>query len=71
MGTDAFSKALGKAIHRPAFSPVPAFAIKLLYGEMSEMVTKGQNAVPKRTQELGYRFRHTDVTKALEDALNR
>lgn len=66
-----FSKALGKAIHRPAFAPVPAFAIKLLYGEMSEMVTKGQRAVPERTQQLGYTFRHTDIGPALQDAMKR
>ena len=48
-------KALGRALHRPAIAPVPAFAIQLLYGDMSEIVTKGQNAVPRRTLELGYR----------------
>ena len=41
-----FSKALGRALHRPAIAPVPGFAIRLLYGEMAEIVTKGQNAVP-------------------------
>ena len=55
--TRTFSKALGRALHRPAVAPVPAFAIQLLYGEMSEIVTKGQNAVPRRTLELGYRAR--------------
>ena len=67
----AFSKALGKALKRPAFSPVPAFAIKLLYGQMSEIVTKGQNAVPKRTQQLGYAFKHTEIESALRDALGK
>ena len=38
--------------------PCPRFAIQLLYGEMAEIVTKGQNAVPRRTLELGYRYRH-------------
>ncbi len=67
----AFSKALGKVLKRPAFSPVPAFAIKLLYGEMSEIVTKGQNAVPERTQQLGYAFKHTEIEPALRDALGK
>ena len=44
----AFSKALGRALHRPASRPCPAFAIQLLYGDMAEIVTKGQNAVPRR-----------------------
>jgi uncharacterized protein (TIGR01777 family) len=65
----AFSKALGRALHRPAVAPVPAFAIQLLYGEMAEIVTKGQNAVPRRTLELGYRHRHADLDEALRSAL--
>jgi uncharacterized protein len=65
----AFSKALGRALRRPAIAPVPAFAIQLLYGDMSEIVTKGQNAVPRRTVELGYRHAHPDLDEALRSAL--
>ncbi len=65
-----FSKALGAALHRPAFAPVPAFAIKVLYGEMSEIVTKGQNAIPKRTIQLGYEHRHPQLEEALRAALD-
>ena len=43
-----FSKALGRALHRPAFAPVPAFAIRALYGDMAEIVTEGQRAMPRR-----------------------
>ncbi|MCW2959359.1 MAG: hypothetical protein JWP18_2162 [Solirubrobacterales bacterium] len=67
----AFSKALGKALHRPSFSPVPAFAIKLLYGEMSEVVTEGQRAVPRRALEQGYAFKHPDLDEALTSALGK
>ena len=66
-----FSKALGKALHRPAFSPVPAFAIKLLYGEMSEIVTEGQRAVPTRALAAGYAFKHPDLNEALTSALGK
>ena len=65
----AFSKALGRALHRPAVSPVPAAAIRLLYGEMAEIVTKGQNVKPRRTQALGYAYRHPDLDEALASAL--
>jgi uncharacterized protein len=62
------SKALGRALRRPAFAPVPALAVKALYGEMAEIVTTGQRAVPARLSELGYRFRQADLEKALRDA---
>ncbi len=64
------SKALGKALHRPAFSPVPAFAIKLLYGEMAEIVTEGQRAVPERALAGGYAFKQPLLQPALESALD-
>src|SRR4051795_3164891 len=64
-----FSKALGKALHRPAVAPIPAAAIRLLYGDMAEIVTKGQRVIPKRTVELGYTYQHTDLDEALTAAL--
>jgi uncharacterized protein (TIGR01777 family) len=64
------SRALGRALGRPAVLPVPGFAVKLLYGEMSEMVTTGQRVVPARLRTLGYRFRHPDVEPALRDVLS-
>jgi uncharacterized protein (TIGR01777 family) len=65
----ALSKALGKAIHRPAIAPVPSFAMKLLYGEMSQIVLTGQNAVPQKAAELGFNWRHPDLEMALKDLL--
>jgi uncharacterized protein (TIGR01777 family) len=64
-----FSKALGKALHRPAFAPVPAAAIKTLYGEMAQIVVTGVRMVPARLQELGYEFRHPELREALEAAV--
>ncbi|MDA0173702.1 TIGR01777 family oxidoreductase [Solirubrobacter taibaiensis] len=63
-----FSRALGRALHRPAIAPIPGFAIRSLYGDMAEIVTEGQRAVPKRTLELGYRFLYTDLEDALKKA---
>lgn len=63
------SKALGRALHRPAVAPVPAFALRLLYGEMAEIVTTGRRAVPRRVVELGYAFRHPELDEALASAL--
>jgi uncharacterized protein len=65
----AFAKALGRALHRPAVAPVPAVALRLLYGEMSAIVTEGQRAVPRRALQAGYAFRRPDLDAALADAL--
>jgi uncharacterized protein (TIGR01777 family) len=65
----AFSKALGRALHRPAIAPVPAFAIRLLYGDMAEIVTEGQRAVPERALANGFTYKHADLDEALADAL--
>jgi uncharacterized protein (TIGR01777 family) len=62
-----FSRALGRALHRPAVLPVPALALRLLYGEMAEVVTTGQRAVPRRLQGLGFEFRHPALDSALRD----
>jgi uncharacterized protein len=64
-----FSRALGRALRRPAFAPVPGFAVRLLYGDMAEIVTEGQRTVPMRALEHGYAFRHTDLEEALRDAV--
>ena len=66
-----FSRALGHALHRPAVAPVPGLAVRALYGDMAEIVTTGQRAVPVRALERGYAFRHTDLEDALRDAVGR
>ena len=63
------SRALGRVLGRPAVLPVPAIALKLLYGDMAEIVTTGQRAVPARLGELGYHFRHPGLEEALRDVL--
>ena len=63
------SKALGRALHRPAVAPVPALALKALYGEMGRIVTTGVRAVPKRLLEEGYSFARPDLDDALRAAV--
>jgi uncharacterized protein len=65
-----FSKALGRALHRPAVLPVPAVALQALYGQMAEIVTEGQRAIPRRALEHGYGFTQPDLDEALRDALS-
>jgi uncharacterized protein (TIGR01777 family) len=63
------SKALGRALHRPAVLPVPGFALKILYGQMSEIVTTGQRVVPHQLTTQGYGFAFEDIDSALADVL--
>jgi len=64
-----FSRSLGKALHRPAVAPVPAFVIKGMYGAMAQIVLTGVRMVPGRAEELGYEFRYPDLDEALRDTL--
>lgn len=63
------SHALGRALHRPSLLPVPAMALRLLYGEMAEIVTTGARALPAKPLMLGYAFRHAQLDEALRSAL--
>jgi uncharacterized protein (TIGR01777 family) len=61
-----FARALGRAMHRPAFMPAPAFALKLLLGEMADaLLLSGQRAVPERPEQLGFTFRYSRLDEAL------
>jgi hypothetical protein len=64
-----FSHALGHALHRPSLLPVPGIALRLLYGEMAEIVTTGARVMPAKALVLGYRFRHARLKEALRSAL--
>jgi hypothetical protein len=65
-----FSKALGRAVNRPAIIPVPGLVLDLKFGrEFGQVLRGGQRVIPKRTQELGYEFRHPDLDDALSDLL--
>ena len=65
-----FSKALGRALGRPAVVPVPGFVLDLKFGgEFGKVLRGGQRVMPKRTQELGYEFKHPDLDEALKDLL--
>lgn len=65
-----FSKELGKALDRPSFWPIPAFAMKILVGEVSVVVLEGQRAIPEKLDALGYNFEFSELGTALEDVFN-
>ena len=64
-----FTRSLAAAVHRPAILPVPALAMKLLYGEMSQLLFDSQRVLPKVAENMGFRFRFTQLSAALADLL--
>jgi uncharacterized protein (TIGR01777 family) len=66
-----FARALGRALHRPAFLPTPGFALKLGLGEVAEVLTAGQRVLPAKALALGYKFKFPDIEAALADVLHR
>ncbi|MEZ5351941.1 MAG: TIGR01777 family oxidoreductase [Bryobacteraceae bacterium] len=66
---DDFTAALGRALARPALLPVPEFAIRLLYGEMSQILFASQRVVPRAAQASGFEFRQPEIFGALKDLL--
>jgi uncharacterized protein len=62
-----FSKALGRALHRPAFLPTPGFALRLALGEVADVITEGQRVLPNRSLGLGMQYRFPAIDAALAD----
>ena len=64
-----FMKAIGKALRRPSWLPVPGFALKIIFGEGAGLLLEGQRALPKKAENSGYRFAYTSLDAALADVL--
>ena len=68
----AFSKALGHALRRPSLVPAPAFALRIVLGEMADaLLLSGQRALPVRATDLGFSFLFGNVDEALADIFKR
>jgi len=66
---DAFVKALGKALKRPAIIPMPAFAMKMALGEAATLLLDGQKVIPSRLNEDGFKFAFEKIDYAMQDLL--
>ncbi|HYK62747.1 MAG TPA: TIGR01777 family oxidoreductase [Bryobacteraceae bacterium] len=64
-----FTRALARVLHRPALFPVPAFALKLIFGEMAEVLLGSQRAVPDAALHAGFVFQHPEIGAALRSLL--
>ena len=67
-----FTETLGKLLHRPAFMAIPAFAVKLVFGQLgTELLLSSERVVPRRLEEAGYSFAYPHLDEALEHILNK
>jgi NAD dependent epimerase/dehydratase family enzyme len=67
-----FTKALGSVLGRPTVFPLPAFAVRVLFGARGEdMLLGGQRALPTRLEQAGFTFAHPDIEAGLRSALGR
>lgn len=64
-----FAKVLGKCVNRPAFAPVPAFALKLVFGEMSTVLLDGQKVLPVKFKAHKFRFRYPTLEMAIKESI--
>ncbi|HEV8026283.1 MAG TPA: TIGR01777 family oxidoreductase [Stellaceae bacterium] len=63
-----FAAALGRALHRPALLPIPAFALRLALGQLAdEVLLGGQRVLPQQAQETGYQFLYPTIEEALKE----
>jgi uncharacterized protein (TIGR01777 family) len=65
----AFTRELAAALHRPAIFPVPAFALELLFGEMSQILLGSQRVIPQAALRAGFQFHFADLGQALRHAV--
>ena len=64
-----FTRALATALHRPAFLPVPKLALRMLFGEMADMLLASQRVAPVAAEAAGFQFQHPQLAEALGDLL--
>ncbi|GIQ67466.1 TIGR01777 family protein [Xylanibacillus composti] len=67
---DEFGRAVAKVLKRPHWLPVPALMLRLIFGEMADLLTQGQRVVPKRALEEGFSFRYPELDSALQELVS-
>jgi len=67
---EEFCRALGKALGRPSWAPVPGFVLRVVLGEMANMLLTGQRVIPKKLIESGYKFTFSNLSTALYEIVH-
>jgi uncharacterized protein (TIGR01777 family) len=70
VSNQSFSQQLAKQLHRPALLPMPSFVLKLLLGEMSELILGSQRVLPEHLLAAGFKFQYPELAPALQQILN-
>ncbi len=65
-----FSNVLAKILKRPNIFKVPKFALKIIVGELGDIITASQRVISKKLLDSGYRFKYKEIEKALENIIN-
>ena len=68
---DQFGKAVGKALHRPHWFPAPGFMMRVVFGELSDLLLKGQKVLPAKLLQSGFVFRFPTIEEAMKDITNK
>lgn len=71
VANDRFGRVVAQFLGKPYWFPVPAFMLKIVLGEMSEVLLEGQQVLPGKILEAGYSFRYQTLEEALEQLLKR
>ena len=66
-----FAQTLGRVLRRPALMPAPAFALRLVLGEMADVLLFSERVIPAKAEALGFRFRYAALEPALVAAMQR
>ena len=65
-----FSESLGNTLNRPSLLRMPEFVLRLLFGEMADLLVFGQAVLPKAMNDAGFKFQYSELKPALENVLS-
>jgi uncharacterized protein (TIGR01777 family) len=65
----SFTRTLAHAVHRPALIPLPRAALRIAFGELSDVLIASQRVIPSVAEHTGYAFEHSDLAGALDDVM--
>ena len=64
-----FCETLGEVLNRPSWLPMPGFLLRIVLGQMADMLLHGQRVIPKKLLNAGFEFKFPELRPALENAL--